>query len=368
VCVGLCALVLYAAKGASAEPISLLSPVAPLNPPPPLFRGASPIEAQFETRFPGRLRNEERVVVGLEQNGAPASVVVTQRFVIARTGDFFFIVPAPATSVVPAPGSQAQPGHRELGIVWQGFANRRRVLVSTATLSVPEAKTGLPLRVSIVPKGDGAVVILENVARRPVTYVSGSVPLGAVRDAAVRLRDAQRKAGEGAISGILAVEGKPGRQVTTTATAPLRLRGTIAVPGGKPVSVGSVLGNGRPLQRMITLSGREPPQIELHVDLLDPLELLPRPDDLAQARNPLAALQAALASTALSWQFRRYLDSPDALGPSSTTYLYRTLPRHPAARARPERRSGSGDTLAIVLAATLGGAALLGLAVLWARS
>jgi hypothetical protein len=366
-CLGLGGL-LAGATAAAAGTISLLSPIAPLQPPPPLLRGASSFETPTEVRFFGQLRNRERVVVELEDDGSAASVDVTQRIVISRKGDFFFIVPAPATSVSAVPGGDAQPGLRDIGIVWQGFSAGRRVLAATARLSLTEAEAGLPLSVSVRPKGKDTAVMLTNIARRPVIYSSGSAPLGEVVDALVQLRKLQRRAGQGAISGILDVSGTPAGEATTTATAPLRLRGTIAVGGARPVSVAVVLGKGRPTQATIMLPGRVSPRVDLRVDLLPALEILPRPADLEAARNPLATLQASLAGVALSWQFRRYLDSPDQLGPSSTTYVYRTLTGRPAVVPVGPGRASSDDTLVIVLGATLGGVALLGLAVLWAYS
>ncbi len=365
-CVGLGAL-LAAAAGARAGTITLLSPIAPLQPPPPLLKGASSLETPTEVRFFGQLRNRERVVVGLEDDGSAASVVVTQRILIVRKGDFSFTIPAPATSVAPGPGTQAQPGLRDVGIVWQGFSAGRRVLAATATLSLTEAESGLPLSVSVRPLGQDTAVRLSNIARRPVTYQSGTASLAEVQAALVELRGFQRKAGQGAGSGIVDLNGTHAGSVTATATAPLRLRGTISVPGRKPVRIAAVLGDGQPIQRTITLPGHVSPRLELRIDLLPALEILPRPGELAGAANPLTALQEALARTALSWQFRRYLDSPDQLGPSTTTYVYRTLSGRPAAAPVAARR-GSDHTLAIVLAGTIGGAALLGLAVLWARS
>jgi len=269
--------------GARAATISLLSPIAPLQPPPPLLKGASSLETPAEIRFFGPLRNRERVVVGLEDDGSAASVVVTQRIVISRKGDFSFTIPAPVTSVTPAPGTQAQPGLRDIGIVWQGFSAGRRVLAATATLSLTEAESGLPISVSVRPKGGDTAVTLANIARRPVTYVSGTAPLAAVQAALVQLRDLQRQAGEGAIAGILDVNGRPAGQVRTTATAPLRLRGTLSVPGREPVRVAAVLGDGSPIQRTITLPGRVSPRLELRIDLLPTLEILPRPGELAGA-------------------------------------------------------------------------------------
>jgi hypothetical protein len=365
-CAGLGAL-LAAAAGARAATITLLSPIAPLQPPPPLLKGPSSLETPTEVRFFGQLRNRERVVVGLEDDGSAASVVVTQRIVIVGKGDFSFTIPAPATRVAPGPGTQAQPGLRDVGIVWQGFSAGRRVLAATATLSLTEAESGLPLSVSVRPVGKDTAVTLADIARRPVTYQSGTASLAAVEAALVELRGFQRQAGQGAGSAIRDVNGTQAGSVTTTATAPLRLRGTISVPGRRPVSVAAVFGDGQPIQRTITLPGRVSPRLELRIDLLPALEILPRPGELAGVANPLTALQEALARTALSWQFRRYLDSPDQLGPSTTTYVYRTLTGR-AAVAPVDARRSSDHTLAIVLAGTLGGAALLGLAVLWARS
>ncbi len=363
-CAGLGAL-LAAAAGAHAGTITLLSPIAPLQPPPPLLKGASSLETPTEVRFFGQLRNRERVVVALEDDGSASSVVVTQRILIVGKGDFSFTIPAPATRVAPGPGTQAQPGLRDVGIVWQGFSAGRRVLAATATLSLTEAESGLPLSISVRPAGQDTAVTLANIARRPVTYQSGTASLAAVQAALVELRGFQRKAGQGAGSGIVDVNGTQAGSVT--ATAPLRLRGTISVPGRKPVRVAAVLGDEHPIQRTITLPGHVSPRLDLRIDLLPALEILPRPGELAGVANPLTALQEALGRTALSWQFRRYLDSPDQLGPSTTTYVYRTLARRPAV-APVTARPSSDHTLAIVLAGTLGGAALLGLAVLWARS
>ena len=131
---------------AAADTITLLSPTARTSEPPPLVGKRIAGVTAGETRFSGRLRNVERVAVGIDRSGAPVGVVVTQRLTISRPGDFTFLVPAPATQVVAAPGSQAEPGLRDLGIVWQGFASGRRVLAATITLE-PTAAAVLPLRV-----------------------------------------------------------------------------------------------------------------------------------------------------------------------------------------------------------------------------
>ena len=321
-----------------------------------------------ETRFPGRLRSDERVEVGLAGDGSPGRVTVTQRLLISRVGDFSFTVPAPATAVAAAPGSQAQPGLRELGIVWQGFSSGRRVLASTATLRPGAAAQALPLRISVERDGDRTNVRLASVATRKILLATGSASPAVIRDFVARFRAAQRRAGDTiAGSGLFAVSGTPAGQALSRVVAPLRVRGTITVPGHQPVEVSEVLGNGRPLTRVISVPGGRRPTIALRAELLDPLELMPTPEQAAGARDPLSSLQHALGSIALSWQYRHFVSAPDQLGPSTAAYVYRTLVGAPvAAKPSPEDDGGS-DTLVIVLVSTLGAAALAGAVALWAH-
>jgi hypothetical protein len=363
-CLG--ASVLGPAAIANAATIPLLSPITRFKPPPPVY-GTAPFEAEQETRFPGRLQNDVRVAVALEDDGSTRSIVATQRLVISRLGDFSFLVPAPATSVVPAPGSQAEPGLRNVGIVWQGFSTGRRVLAATARLSL-DADRGLPLLVSVTRRRGGVAVRLIDIARRRTDLATGSPAPGALHAFLVRLRAAQRKADSPTTPDVYFVNGTTRGRTMALVSAPLRLRGTLGVPGRKPVRVDTVLGNGQPLERTFTLPGRVLPKIALRVDLLDPLEILPEPEELAAAGDALSTLQVALGSVALSWQYRHFLDSPDPGGPSSTTYFFRTAPQSSGAPAPTAERPGGGsDTLAIVLASTLGAAGLVALVVLWAH-
>jgi hypothetical protein len=365
-CLGVCA-ALGPAAGAKAGTITLLSPITRFKPPPPLS-GTTPFEAGAqETRFPGQLQNDERVVVALEDDGSARGIVVTQRIVISRAGDFSFLIPAPATRVVPTPDSQAQPGLRSLGIVWQGFSSGRRLLGATVTLGV-DADRGLPLLVSVARRGGAVRVRLLDIARRTTEVPTGSPAPGSLRSFLVGLRAAQSKVGQRPAVGAFVVSGTATGHATVVVSAPLRIRGALTVPGRAPVEVDTLLGNGRPLARTITLPGRVLPKIRLRVDLLDPLEILPRPDELDAARDPLSTLQSALGSVAVSWQYRHFLDLPDWIGPTSTTYLFRTAIGGPIVTPVPdERRSGGSGTLAVVLASTLGAAALAGLVVLWAH-
>jgi hypothetical protein len=348
----------------------LLLPTATSTPPPPLTGTTTTTVGQSppESRFPGRLRSDERVEVGLAGDGSPARVLVTQRLLISSLGDFSFTVPAPATAVVAAPGSQAQPGLRDLGIVWQGFSSGRRLLASTATLRPEAAAQALPLRVSVAREGERTTVRFANVATRRILLATGSASPAAVRDFVSRFRAAQRRAGDAiAASGLFAVSGTPAGQAPARVVAPLRVRGTITVPGRAPVAVSEVLGGGRPLTWAVSLPGSARPAIALRVDLLDPLELMPTPEQAAAARDPLSSLQRALGSIALSWQYRHFVSAPDQLGPSTATYAYRTLMGAPAAAEPSRDDDGAPDTLVIVIVSVLGAAALAGALALWAH-
>lgn len=333
--------------------------------PPPLPAGATYIETENERRFPSHVSSNERIAVGIEGDGFVRSIVVTQGLVIFRTGDFAFLVPAPATAVARTPGSQADPGLRDAGVVWQGFSTGRRVLEAAITLSIRDAEGALPLAISVERKGDSSVVTLDNRTGRRATYLSGLAPAGQVRDVVNRLRAARRKSGRLAFSQFFAVEGRRTGQKTTVVQLPLRLSGTITVPGRRPVAVGGLLVG----RRRIVIPGRVAPRIAIRADLPDDLDLLPRVEDVPRSGLvEVTPVQLALARTALASQFRWYVNTPDPGGPSTATYLYRTVVARAAAPASPEQRHGSEDTLAIVLAATLGGAALVGLGVLWAYS
>ena len=72
-----------------------------------------------------------------------------------------------------------------------------------------------------------------------------------------------------------------------------------------------------------------------------------------------------LGRVALSWQYRHFLDSPDATGPSTASYVFHSLA--PAAVAAPASGGSGGDALTIVLVTLLGAAALAGGVVLWAH-
>src|SRR4051812_35127053 len=126
---------LASAAAAHADTIALISPIAYSTPPPPLFATSTLEGGTVEFRLPGRVSARELVQAGLEDDGSVRAVVVTQRLVLTGTGDYSFLIPVAATSVGPTPDSQSQPGLRNLGIVWQGFSSKRRLLAARATLA-----------------------------------------------------------------------------------------------------------------------------------------------------------------------------------------------------------------------------------------
>jgi hypothetical protein len=338
-----------------------------IEPPPPLLPGGGSLEGEEELRFPGHLRGSQHVEVGLGGDGSASGVDVTQRLTIDGTGDFAFTVPAPLLRVDPTRDSQSRPGQRNSGIVWQGFSPGRRVLGARASLEPTAAGHGLPLAVRIERRGDTSVVRLTDVTRRHVRVAGGSVP-------EARLRPILRRvlAGLGAgnrvdLSRTLQVVGSPTGARTLVVDLPLRVRGTVTPPGKAPVRVSALLGGGRPLTRTIAVAGGRP-RISLRVEPLGPRELLPAPAALARSKEPLRLVEVALARVALANQYAQYLASPDPLGVNRTDYVYRTVAAVPVPSAGEAEDDGGTDTPAIVLAAVLGSAALLGLAVLWARS
>jgi len=314
-------------------------------------------------RVPGRLRSDERIEVALGRSGAVAGVVVTQRLTISRTGDFSFVVPAPATEVAAAPGSQAQPGLREVGIVWQGFSPGHRVLAARVTLRTAQAAAAVPLAVAVERRGAGYRVRLTDVARGAFRVATGSASRRTVGGYLARLRALQRP--DRVVAGPLVLEGVPAGEASLRTVAPLRVRGGIRVQGGRSVPVAAVLGGGRPVSLSVLVGGTAAPAVELRVDPLGPLEILPPP-----GRAPtLAGLQSALARAALAWQYRHFLDSPDPAGPSTATYLLRTARPAPAVVRTEGGGPGGGlGALEVALIVVGGAVVLAGATVLWAHS
>ena len=360
------------AQTAAAAPITLLSPNASGPPPPPLTGGLSLASEPGEVRVPGTLSNAEAVRVGLGPGGRPVSIVVTQRMSIRGLGDFRFVIPAPATNVVPAAGSQSMPGLRQAGIVWQGFSPGKRLLAARITLSPSDGASGLPLRVSVERLHGVTRVRLENATAKQFEITAGRVALPALKHALAEIRAGlgqQLAAGRPLALTPVQVDGTVGKEILVSVDTPLHVSGTISVAGARTAKVDTTLGAGRQSSRVVQVLGRGKLTISLRASFThDRRTLLPTATGLAASTEPLRLLQEGIARGAVALQYEQYLASPKPDGASSTTYLFRTVRVAAAPLPRPAGGGGSGtDVLWIVLGAVGGLVALGGLTVLWAH-
>jgi hypothetical protein len=344
---------------------ALLSPSQPVTAPPPLGAGADAPQTQTAVEFllPGKVSIRELVEVGVDGDGEPVQVAATQRLDLKGTGDYAFTIPAPATNAGPTEESQSAPGLRDVGIVWQGFSNKERILAARAELRTAEAAKALPLRLRIEEQGGGSVLRLENATERKLPVVKSRTTRSALLEVLERLRRSSRRTQ--IVGGSVYVQGTAGRGSSIETAAPLHVTGTIT-QGAAAQQVDTILGGRQPLDRSITLRGTGEPKLRLRVELLPPREVLPTPGELQTTADPLKSLQQAIGAVAISHAYRRYLAAPNPSAESDAAYVYTTAARATAVTAAtPDEGS---DTLTIVLVALLGAASLGGLAVLWARS
>jgi hypothetical protein len=341
--------------------VEALRPVPPLAPPqPPVTEVA---------RLRGTVSARQRVLVGITAAGAPTTVNVVQRLLVQSLGDYTFFVPAPAISVVAAPGSESQPGLRPNQIVWQGFSPRRKVLAARAELRSEDSTSALPLRVRVTgaPARPGPfelVITVENTTRTP----AGGFTADALRTDVIRALDALRAAArinrpiEG---GVVRIRGES-KPVTLHVWAPLELIGSVDFAAGAvralaPTRFTRRLG-GEPLRvtvRGVALRGAIPR-----------LRIVARP--VVRAAVPPASartLEAALLGYlryARTRQYQAFLANPDPRGPSATTYVYETeTAERRAAAPEPQPTDDSAlPTAIVVVGVTLLG---LGLVVVWAH-
>ena len=354
--------------------------------------------------FLHRLATRERIVVGVDEKGTPHSVRVLQRIVVNRLGDYVFVVPAPVRSVTPGPGTESTPGQRENQILWQGFSPGRRVLSAWADLRVAESAGSLPLRLRMETTVGGR--LLEPGERRSgdlrvkltVTNVTGVVvrsftadpepfSLAQVLD---RIRDAIRRDvfAEGLNIGLLG----PPTPVQQRVAAPLRVEGslrfgpsTAQIAGARDgfVRISGLLDGLRRTQLRLDLHGQavsaSAPEVELRVTTAGVPDSVPprgakswvnavRRGALASPRGLLARAIPLELTYARKRQYDMFLASPDPTGPSSATYVYRTVaaPRVSPATGGVTDGGGSHTVGLIVLGIGLAAAVPVA-AVIWAH-
>jgi hypothetical protein len=358
---------LTAAAGAAAQApgriVVLPSPFSPLRPTPPL-PGAG---AVTETRFPGRLGSSQTVRVSVDSSGTPFRVVDVDRILIARKGDYSFVVGGPVENVRPVPGSSAQPGLRTGAVVWQGFSPARRALAAEITLSPRAAASALPLRVEVGQSG----LQLTNTTSATAKAVDVRLPTLGV----ARILDAAREGlGTGTpVPAPILTAAEPIRNAPVTAYVPLNVRGSVRFSGG-------------PARRIAAVVGREPlriqgagglKELDLSVSVPKPAAVLRPPG----ARSWVAAAHSGrlpggraitrlavthLLTAALTVQFQELLANPDASGGSRTSYRY-VLAKRPQAVAATDTSGGRDWVAALAIGLGLAAAAVGGV-VLWAHS
>jgi hypothetical protein len=338
-----------------------LQPVPPLAPPQPPVTEVP--------RIRGTVSSNERVVVGITPDGRPTSVTVVQRLLVRSLGDYTFYIPAPAVTVVAAPGSESQPGFRPNQIVWQGFSPRRKVLGARAELRPLESVSVLPLRVHVTgapvrPGPFELVIALENsTLSRAFGFTGDAVgadvaqALGALRAAAGIDRPIEGR--------VVRVRGAT-RRVMLQVSAPLALQGSLGFPAGavravRPSRFTARLDRGTLRLRVRGVARRAAvPKLRIVATPVVAAALPPR------SARTLGATVLGYLRYARTRQYQTYIANPDPGGPSRATYVYDTAP---AKRTAPPADAEHSDDSALLAALVVGGLALLGLGlvVLWAH-
>ncbi len=369
------------AGSAQVRIVPLPDPGTPLTAQPPLASAAQPLPA---TNFTSTLRASTLVRVGIAPEGEPVSLVANQRLEVGGSGDYAFIIRAPATDVRPGPGTQSRPGFRRGAIVWQGFSPGRRTLSAVATLARAAARQ-LPLAVSLRASVDGEVlrpgerrsgrlVVLLEVENRTATTAGAFAGAGIPAQLA-RVLDEARKAvasGRSATATLVSVAGY--EEATYPVDAGLRVSGELEFPVGRLDSVrvtggragaaagrvrfAATVGGGRPRHFIVRISGRATaaaaPSVHLQAEAVRDVPglrppgggtwtgALERPSVANDGRRLLATTVETFLRLARVAQYGAFLQNPHPAARSDwtkTRYLYRTV----AAAPVPSRGSSGGD-------------------------
>jgi hypothetical protein len=349
-----------AAVGAAPPRVvfSLNDPTAVQAGEPPL-RGTAFGGEREPQLFKQRVASREHVVVGVDAAGRPASVSVVQRLRITGKGDYLYTVPAPVQSVAPTADSQSQPGQRTGAILWAGFSPGLRLLGVRARLGLGHAAAVLPLRLAVRASGGEVVLTLRNTTSVRVQTASarGDVPT-LTRVLGLARRGIYPHGGVGV--SVLA----PVLPRTAVVEAPLAVHGEVTVRGGGRRQFALVLGDGRPLRRVLRFSGAVP-VIHLTVEPVLPRRTLavgPKPD----AGRLLDVAEDAYLRAARVHQYETYLANP-GLGRVSSSADYTYLSAAPHAPGVVRHDGGGLGAIGLVLviagAVVLAGSAV----VVWAQ-
>jgi hypothetical protein len=357
-----------ASAAAAGTPILLPSVRTSLTPGPPLAGTSAPTESIF----PRGMTSLQRVLVGVDATGEPASVAVVQRLTLHKLGDYSFAVSGPIVDVEAAPESESEPGLRHDAILWSGFSSGTKTLAARATLRVGPAAGLLPLRLSIARTGTTVVLRGENTSTAPGPVLLGPV---SAQETARAIAETRRSLplGRGAPDVYVNAQRVPISQSEPIA-APLDVRGEL---GG--VRFRYRLGDGGPMR--FTLRVPNAPsgaKLRLIVTPVAPSRLLRPPGAATWAeavrrgrvdRSRLLELASrARLTIARELQYQTFLVNPDTTGRSSAVYVYESAVRRATGTTPPSEESGTSSILGAVLLAAAAVVGTAGLVVLWAHS
>lgn len=198
--------------------------------------------------LPGPVDDTERVEVLVGPDGTPAAVTMDQRLRLHGTGQFIVYERSSAQDAE-ALDDTVQPVLKREAVIWQGFVNGSKDLHARLTLDPGVEAALLPFRVELAWEGGGKlgrggtfpgpgtlVVRLRNTTAHTYTLPTGDVPAAALADPLDTLllrrwKGAPPAAGRGLPKTLPASDLGPDR--TASVPAPLKVTGTISMPGGR---------------------------------------------------------------------------------------------------------------------------------------
>lgn len=384
------------AAAAAARPLLLPSPTLPLDTKLPL-RSEAPT-AQLQVPLNARVDSRERVLVDALRDGRVVGLRVVQRLTVTGTGDYFLSVPAPVLDVRAAPGSDAEPGFRRTGILWQGFANRRRVLAADAKLDPVRAASALPLRLELAATVDGRPLVgserrsgrlrlelrLTNATAVRVLLASARAARPAELRRVVARTVSRLRGREIPEQPVVQVEG-PIRTRAVLLDAPLVVSGEVRLPvrllSDAVVRGGSLVRGSRDVAVRFRLVLAGPERTTATVVLTGSVTGVSVPEASILAEPSAATVVAAAAAgsettteaagtlllrLARVRQYDAFLANPAPGGSVEAVYSYRTTDAPARAAAAPHASDDDGILVPVVLLVAAV-AATGGLVVLWAH-
>jgi hypothetical protein len=335
-----------------------------------------------KSSVPGPVVNDEIVLVGLGGDGRPARVLVEQRLVLTKVGDYVIRERGPARSAVPLVKDSDPPNTKFGAVVYQGFTPGNRKLGARLTLDAGLEEARVPLAVTVTfdgpsgtqPLGPGGRipgpgtvhVQLENQTLQPAELPTGAdadpAVLATPLDAALRFTQAppgpRLPSTDSALPAHLPVTSPARRAVTQYVplriTGSLRVSGTTATVGGPGISAlpdgGVVAGTLSAAPKTVEFTVQAAGAGTLLLDLavvptldartLVPPRRIPTWAAWARSRPPLAERQAALdllvstaATGARASSYSPYL-GVDLPGTGTTAFRYAFAPAGAVAAAK----------------------------------